>query len=126
MPQQMIFDMREGEVFIHEGKTLKAALYAKIQNVLKQRLLGYMTEVQGELDGQTPQVISDLLLGLKLTRDLDAKTILVKECLRRAEEVQREIEFLEYVQANLRDDIVYKLNLDQVIRYGIKPGKSSL
>lgn len=122
MAQQMLLDMRDGEIFIHTGKVLKSAIYSQIQNELKTELNGYMAEVLGELDGMSPSDIASLLLRLKMNKKLDAKSLLVYECLRRAATAQEEIEFLEHIQGNLMDDVIYKLSLDQVVRYGVHGG----
>jgi len=123
MAQQPLLDFseRELEVFIKTSAEIKAAIRARIHDVLQAEVAACMTEVRGELEGLTADDAAALFLAVTMGQDNSPKTLLVRECLRHAKEHKAEIAALTHVYHNLHPDPLYRLNLQQVVRYGLLP-----
>lgn len=122
MATTIMLDFREGEQFVKTGNEIRKAIKSHIHNSLSQELTTFMDEVQGELQGQDHTQAAALFLVVMLNQSLSPKALLIRRCLERAVECQQEIDTLTYIANNLHEsqDVLYKLSLDQVIRYGME------
>lgn len=114
-----IFDFRDGEVFLISSEVLKKALKSQIYDVLQAEMSSFMAEVEGELQGQNAKSSSALFLSIMMNEHLSPKALLIRRCLERAVECQKEIKVLTYMHNNLTQGLSYKLNLKQLERFGL-------
>jgi hypothetical protein len=122
MAQQPLLDFREGETFLKTGVEIRTSIRSQIHDSLMIEMLAFMAEVRGELEGLAASDSASLFFAIMLNENLSPQSLLVRRCLERACECQREINELTYIYNNIStDNILYKLTLPQVIRYGLAP-----
>lgn len=121
MPREKI-DFLEEEQFILTGANLKTSIFEKIDD-LKVQLNSFMEEVSGELDGNSPSDLAQLLLAVFSDKQLAPKALLIKEALNTSVKLFKEIEVLTVIYNNIDIEATYRLNLEQVHRYGVNTNK---
>ena len=120
---QLVLDYRDGEFFMVPAKKLQQAIRSQIHDSLQVEQDLYMKEIEGEIGGLNSRDIAALLLAISLNKSPGPATMLVKNCLTRAVECQKEIEELTYVYNNLTisPDLMYKITIEQAKRFGLSP-----
>jgi hypothetical protein len=119
-----VVDMTTSEVFFKSAADLTRSIFLRINDELAPELDAFMIEVDGELQGLDSKQVATLLLSISIGKALGPKAMLLKNSLDRAVSVTNEIEALSYVVNNLNNEVLYKLDLSLLKRYGFKTKKA--
>jgi len=133
MAQQPLLDFTStGEIFIRTSEQIRKSISSRVKNELRPEMQAYMIEVQGEIEDstangeptkRTPKERAGLILAVFRNEHMSPSVLLVRQCLERAVICQKEIDELLFIWHNLQEDpdFIYKLNIEQVTRYGMVP-----
>lgn len=116
-----VIDLMGGqEVFFKKGPEIREAIYYKVKEELQAEFKVLMNEVAGEFREKSPEDCAAYVLALFSGENIGASAILARECLQRAEEILDEINELSHIAQNIDPQLLYKLDLDTLKRYGFK------
>lgn len=120
MPRPETVDIAQrGEIFVRSGHQIRASIAAKVNDHLMKDMTNSMNEIEKIVDGFDASDLVGLIVGMTEPDRLSAKGKVVRELAMSASKAKQLGAELAAVAHNLDENIVYVLNFEQIMRYGL-------
>jgi len=112
-----VVDTRDNDYIVFKGEYIRGAIRNKL-NGLQTAYDALLIRMNNELPSKEEGIL--LMVALKDNVALNERAMFFAACIERASYLQREIRELSTIGNTFSDaTVVYKLTLDQTVRYGL-------
>jgi len=120
MSAPTVHDLTEKLYLVASGEHIKACIFARIQNEIKQAYQANLNLLQEQIE--TKEEAIALMVSIYdnvSTQHLSGKALFMKHALTKSSYLVNEIQFLEMFADNLASAAIYKITIEDAKRFGL-------